>query len=377
MIRTLTEGHEWLEYPAFFNAYPIRNELSPAGCKEGGISLPYGDIFIDDYYGRIFDHESHGWLPKYGRSSAMPYYYMPFGGSLQVVDELRVPYRRVPIFSVGSLELIQLVYERTKEANRSHTMLLRGQTKTYHVEREAAESEFFFGDETVQEPSFLPSHLRNTFDPFFLKCMWQSQAAIILNDIGYEIGARDGEEAGKAFLKEVAAFRNSSAFVLFALGIAQHYGLPSVGLDLTDRLDVACWFATRTIGTDSSGKAMLRRTTSEHSPTVFVFRCPKDAVFDYKMAKPKGLPEGRPDRQSAWFGFMGWGAASNQLGSYLVCGFRLGPDLSGEIDPNLDDELFPKRSEDPVLDCFMNMRNSEKYEGEALRALQGVYHTVE
>ena len=54
----------------------------------------------------------------------------------------------------------------------------------------------------------------------------------------------------------------------------------------------------------------------------------------------------------------------------------------------IDDGLFPDfcrqlyasipgRSEDPVLNYFMKMRNIGKYEREALRALHGVYHTAE
>ena len=377
MIHTLSSNHEWFKHPAFYNAYPIRNEVTLGRDGLQNSSPPYGEVFIDDYYGRIWDQEGSGLIAKYGRSSNMNHYIsIP---SLDIVDELRVPYRRVPIYRADNLDVIERIYQETKATNPGYEMLLRGQTKTYLIERDSAESEHFFGEAKVREPSFLPSHLRHSFDPLFLKCMWQSQASILLNDLAYDIRARSGVEAGRTFLQKADAFRSSSAFILFALGIAQHYGLPSVGLDLTDRLDVACWFATRTISTDASGKAAIGAAPSspENSPTVFIFRCPKDAVFNYEHAKPEGLPEGRPDRQGAWFGYVGWGAASNQLGSYLVCGFRLDPEVAAEIDPSLDSKLFPSRSEDPVLDYFMKMRNIGKYEREALRALQGVYHTTD
>jgi hypothetical protein len=185
--------------------------------------------------------------------------------------------------------------------------------------------------------------------------------------------------AAKAFKSSASTFRNTPGFVLFSLGLAQHYGLPSVGLDLTDRLEVACWFATRAMSISSTGKASSRlvETTADVSPTIFFFRCPDDAVFAYRKAKPEGMPEGRPDRQSAWFGHVGWGASSNQLGSYLMCGFQLTPDLIAQIgrDHDLEAQLFPNRVEDAVLQILLNMKNTGKYEGEALRALQGIYHT--
>lgn len=100
---------------------------------------------------------------------------------------------------------------------------------------------------------------------------------------------------------------------------------------LTDQLDVACWFATHRITTSTSGlaKTAFVDLNSDVTPTVFVFRCPKDAVFEYASIKPKDLPTGRPDRQSAWFGH--------------------------------------------VVNHFLEMRAME-YEGEAKRALAGIYY---
>ena len=337
-------------------------------------SSPYGDVYIDDYYGRIFDRESHDVAAKYGRIAKMRHYVsIP---SLEVVEELRVPYRRIPVYRTDNLAMIKQLLAEMQTANSGHQILVRGQTKTYLIERDSEESRYFYGEERVKEPSFLSSHLRKKFDPYFLKCMWQSQAAILLNDIGYELGKSSGDSVGNSFLRIISEFRNSPRFILFSLGIAQHYGLPSVGLDLTDRLDVACWFAMHTITTSASGKAKtdLIEFSAEQSPTIFVFRCPRDAVFNYKDSKPNGLPDGRPDRQSAWFGHVGWGAASNQLGSYLMCGFRLTPDIANQIDSALDIKLFPRSSDDVLLELFMNLKSRDKNEGEAKRAFQGIYY---
>lgn len=374
MIRPLSSSHEWVKYPAFYNVYPVHNEVSFAGGLQSR-SADYGEMYIDDYYGRVFNGRGGQGVAQYGVTKNMGYY--ASFPSLEVVDELRVPYRRVPIYRAENLGVIQQVFEETKAVNNGYRMLLRGQTKTYMISREPSECMHFYGEGEVLEPSFLPSHLRHTLDPFFLKCMWQSQAALLFNHLAFVLGQSHGVEAGRAFLQKAEAFRHSPFFMLFALGIAQHYGLPSVGLDLTDRLDVACWFATRTLSTDASGKSTVGRASfgAEHAPTIFIFRCPPDAVFDYRHAKVDGLPDGRPDKQGAWFGHVGWGAASNQLGSYLVCGFRLEPEVANQIDPGLDTDLFPSRSGDPILDYFMSVRNNPKYEGEARRALQGVYHT--
>lgn len=377
MIQSLTIEHEWVKYPAFHNAYPLRNEVSAFFRKTGDHSSPYGNLYIDDHYGRIFDRDTHEFLAKYGETSMMPYY--PTPKLFEIADELRVPYRRIPIFRADNLEKIKKALVEIQSSNSGHKILLRGQTKTYLIERSKEESAYFFGQDEVKEPSFLPSHLRKNFDPYFLKCMWQSQAAILLNDIEHDMMAAAHDVGGKAFRNSVSTFRNSPGFVLFSLGLAQHYGLPSVGLDLTDRLEVACWFATRAMSISPTGKATSRSVeiAGDVSPTIFVFRCPPDAVFAYRNAKPKGMPEGRPDRQSAWFGNVGWGASSNQLGSYLMCGFQLTPEVITQIghEHDLESQIFPSRHEDPILQIFLNLKGTGKYEGEALRALQGIYFT--
>lgn len=366
-IINLSEHHQWLQYPAFFNAYPIPNEVAGAGADyESGTPESFREIFLDDYYGRIFDKHSRFVGSKYGRSTKMQHYVkIP---SLEIVDELRVPYRRIPVFLAKNKKTVAAAIEELRLTNPSYQVLLRGQTKTYLVQRPTEESTHFYGEEMVKEPSFLPSHLRNKFDPFFLKCMWQSQAAILINDIGYDLGP--------AAYARLSDFRSSPNFVLFSLGIAQHYGMPSVGLDLTDQLDVACWFATHRITTSTSGlaKTALVDLNSDLTPTVFVFRCPKDAVFEYASIKPKDLPTGRPDRQSAWFGHVGWGLSLNQLASYLMCGFRLTQEILDELDPALDRDLFPYGPDDYILNHFLKMRAMEKYEGEAKRALAGIYY---
>lgn len=366
-IINLTEQHQWAQYPAFFNAYPMFNEISGGGADVGaGTPDSYGPIYLDDYYGRMFDEKSRIIGSKYGRSSKMRHYLKR--PSMEIVDELRVPYRRIPVFLAKDKQTLTMAIEEMRLTNSDHRVLLRGQTKTYLVQRSKEESTHFYGEETVKEPSFLPSHLRNKFDPYFLKCMWQSQAAILLNDIGYDLGP-------SAYIR-LTDFRSSPMFVLFSLGIAQHYGMPSVGLDLTDSVDVACWFATHRITTSSSGLAQpaLIDLHADVAPTVFVFRCPEDAVFRYASIKQPDLPTGRPDRQSAWFGHVGWGLSLNQLASYLMCGFRLTQEIIDDLDPALDRSLFPYGPDDYILNHFLKMRAMEKYEGEAKRALGGIYY---
>lgn len=372
-IKALKKNHQWVNYPAFYNAYPLQNEIHPtARIIPKNVSKDAG-YFIDTYYGRIFEAKYLESISLYGHAESMQHYVSV--RELMVIEEFRVPYRKIPVFEVDDILSIQQVIKELEKANPKYRVLLRGQTKPYFLERNERDNKLLYGEKSIKEPSFLPSHLRNNFDEFFLECMWQGQAAILLNDIGYDYSGRLEKEKLQEYWKYVSWMRNSPIFTLFSLGIAQHYGLPSVGLDLSDDLEVASWFATNAISINGSGLAEASQIeiNEYYNPTVFVFRCPQDAVFGYREVCPRIFPEGRPDRQKAWFGHVGWGAASNQLGSYLMCGFRLTKNYFANLSYDLTSNLFPSISEDPILEYFMKMRNQAKYEGEAKRALEKVY----
>jgi len=360
-----------LRFPAFHNIYPLFNEVHPTGDSETMPSNTLFGTFIDHNYGRVFTPSRIIHRAVYGRTSKMDYY-VRFNG-LDVVDELRVPYRRIPVFAVNDIHTISTAVNQLTEANQSYAILLRGQGKTYMLDRSDAESNVLYG-ETVSEPSFLPSFLRADFDELTLQSIWHNQVAMLLNDIGVDYRSILPEAALRDYWNDVTALRRSPDYDNFALGIAQHYGLPSVGLDLTDELNVAVWFALNAISISDDGLATCSMLPSDYKPTLFVFRCPKDAVFDYKDVRPKQFPHGRPDRQCAWFAHVGWGAAKNQMAGYLMCGFRSRARMSKQLPASYSSCLFPKTEDDLILQFFRMMKAQKKYEGEAKRALQRIYH---
>ncbi len=358
-----------LRLPALYNIYPLPNEVHPTGDRDGTDDAP--NTFMDRMYGRVFTPRRVIRHAVYGRTEKMNHY-IRFDG-LRIVDELRVPYRRIPIFAVDDLSSISTAVRQLAGANQSHTLLLRGQGETYMLERDAAESELLYG-ETVNEPSFRPSFLRANFNELTLQSIWHNQAALLLNDIGFVYQSILSESQLRDYWNDVTTLRRTPDCDGFALGIAQHYGLPSVGLDLTDELKVAVWFALYSMSIDGAGRATCNVVPDDSKPTVFVFRCPYDTVFDYKRVRPKQFPHGRPDRQSAWFAHVGWGAAENQMGSYLMCGFRLKASMAEQLPADYSMHLFPRTEEDLILQYFRAMKAQQKYEGEAKRALQRIYH---
>lgn len=370
MIKTNKSDHR-LSHPGFYNIYPIPNEISSGCAHTKDMFDEEEDVVIDDHYGRVFTNRIYQQCFPYGLANKLSFYKGGIKGN--IIDTLRVPYRKIPIYEIKKLSLLPVLVGDIEKYSPSYEILLRGQTSTYFIERVNNEKYRLYGDESPKEPSFLPSHLRNEFDENFMTCMWHSQATILLNAIGLDYSQTLPAESADEYWKDIQKIIRGPHLTPFSLGIAQHYGLPSIGLDLTKKCEVAAWFATHKMNIDSNGHTKEEPVENYDTATIFVFRCPRNAVFQYNQVAPYNFPKGRPDNQDAWFGHVGWGYAKNQLASYLVCGFRMHKEILNELPKNYEQHLFPPIQEDSVLEFFIKMKNMEKYEGEAKRALQKVY----
>lgn len=370
----LQSTHEWIKYSAFYNINNIHNEISSSARISTNKIPKKDDLFIDTCYGKIYDNSKKAIEGLYGISSNMKYYFN--NKELELVNELRVPFRKIPIYRVSKVKEIQDVISIIKKENPDYEILIRGQTKNYLLNRTDEEKQLFYGSTDIKEPSFLPSYLRKKFNEIFLQSLWNNKASDLLNDIGFNYSKTLSKEKFLVYNKDINYIKNTSLMTSFSLGIAQHYGLPSVGLDLTSDLDVANWFASNSMNIEPSGSTTTKKvdSTQHKSSMIYIFRCPKDIVFDYQIVKPKVFPISRPDMQSAWFGHVGWGAASNQLASYLVCAFELSKEYLDSLPSNLDRKLFPSIDNDPILEYFLRERNKSYYEGDVKKVLQNIYY---
>lgn len=131
--------------------------------------------------------------------------------------------------------------------------------------------------------------------------------------------------------KEQKGFRMVENFHTFSLGIDQHYGLPSVGVDLTDSLETTLWFALKYLKVNGDGSTSYEIIGPEVSDaTTYLFRCDKRCITKYDYGLEKFVGSHRPLAQNSWFVHGGRGFAKNQMALQLMCGFRV--DASWEND---------------------------------------------
>jgi hypothetical protein len=363
-----------LKYPGIHNIYPIMNETSMHSNIEPLNSefSKQSEHILDTNYGRILN-TSVG--QPYGDSKSMGYYFR--NEKFKIIDNLRVPFRKIPVFKFIDLAQVSSIIQQIEKENPDFEILLRGQTNIYKIKRSSDELKYLYGDSNCTEPSFQPSFLRSNFDEYFIKNLWHNQTSSMFNDVGIDLKNLISENDLKIYYNDVNKIKGHFHFTPIALGYAQHYGLPSIGLDLTKDLKVALWFASHKMNIQKNGLCELSKLDDFKKSTLFIFRSPKDTVFSHREIKPKKIINTRPDKQDAWFCHTGWGDSKNQLATNLCCAIRLDSDILNEFDDNYGASLFPNRTEDLVLNYFLDMKNRKENMNEVKRALNKIYYLSE
>jgi len=326
------------QYDITFNLERHKNEFSPFSGADRIQSDLHKPSLIDSYYGQIYN----SWIGKadaiYGRTEEMPEY---SGDSFANYGFLRVPFRRIPRCLIHNRQELDFIVRSLHSADEDIIMLFRGQNKEYLLNRSPETLDILYGDPKALEPSLLSSASRRGINLEEMIQEWCCLLQIYMD------------------LQKEKVLDNSIRFSynlrLFAYAMAQHYGLPSPGLDVTNRLDVALFFALTEIKTDTKENSsfyICKPKSPKSGPAVIYIFAPKNRFeLNYDMLKPKGLPMNRPDAQSAHFLVSGWGLSRNSCARNIFMALYLDPNGDfGDI-PN-SCELFPGPKKDPFGECL-------------------------
>ena len=133
----------------------------------------------------------------------------------------------------------------------------------------------------------------------------------------------------------------------FALALAQHYGLPSAGIDVTPDPRIAAFFALHMFSRETDGSRILRgirKKGGDEPGVIYVFGVGERFSLDYEQFRPRTFPIGRPDRQRAFFLHTGWGLSRNECARRIWVALYLDPD--GDFDMPSCAEMFPEAGAD-------------------------------
>ncbi|MEJ6979758.1 FRG domain-containing protein [Pedobacter sp. P351] len=321
-------------------------------------------IVIDKHYRTPFFARKIANQGLLGTRNVLRDHYDSFYKKLGVKQLIRCKHFCAPIIDVGSIREMESLIKEIPIYDQNE-IFFRGQTAMYTVERHENVKKLLFAESCSKEPS-LPtaaSRLRFDYDKLHFALKYFINESIEFNPIykwpnSYEIW----KEKEKSPLLELD-------HALTAL--AQHYGIPSHGLDITTSLDVATWFATNKYHYDDSSFAWYNKLTSsdwdidpEKWPVIFVCQAVTDTIkasmHTCEELVDLGITALRPERQHAKFFLGGHNEHQNRLAEMVVCVFRLKPENYATV---VDfDFLFPTPSQDKAYSLMLDFAKAGAFQ---------------
>lgn len=335
--------------PQFDNTRGLGDRISSAACPAFFADEQPNASYVDTLYGHTWSFVPKPGAAVYGltdRFPASPIDHLARGRFL------RVPFRRVPVIEVGSPEDLAAFAASIVSADDSIRLRWRGQVKEHYLQRQEDDLLRLFGSTSVREPSLVPSAARASTDFSKIFPAWSAVLDLYLGGYGQIHG-----EADATVFEQITHFRASYNYRLWALATAQHYGLPSVGLDITTDLWTAVLFALHEFTTDlASGRTVTTRVPAAAEPVLYAMAGFEGDLIDDAAIAPAFLQCERPKAQAAHFFGTGWGAATNKAAERIFVAFRLLNHHKWLV-PKSIDELFPPRTTDSFVAFLLRTRD--------------------
>ncbi len=338
---------------------PIDVEYSFLNRKKESIKHP--GFIMDKYYRSIFSGiELNTKNALYGKGNVMRDHYTDFYNGLDKYEFLRCKHYCMPLIDVNSIDEMEALISKIPKRSESG-IFFRGQTSYYRLKREEIIKKILFGSSESNEPSLITNASRSNYN-------YDHLHFILKYFLEHEIVFKDYKKKKEIFQK-LEELKGSFLLELdyAVMALAQHYGLPTHGLDVTTDLEVAVWFATNKFKQDNNVASYIQMNKSDWNqdkskwPTVFVFQnvlnSTSSSLQDCVDLESIGLKALRPERQSAKFFHAAHGDHQNRLAESLVCAFRLSPNI---YDIKYDfNYLFPSPEEDEAYKFMIDFSETK------------------
>lgn len=290
-----------------------------------------GDLVIDRYYQTALpDPPDRIKVPAYGKTE--PQADKARGKHLRARD------KQIPVVSARSLDDISRAVRDLE--SEDETILYRGQTRHYTIQRPAQEHRMLYGSADPQEVSLLTSASREFFpyDEFHGRFQLYLQGLLyehvptsalmrVVADEKLRLNRPFDDKWIDQIYRKWRAWYGESIWDLVAMGLAQHYGVPTHGLDVTDDLEVALWFAVHQYyvherrGQERAWYRRLEGWEKADSPVIYAVAVKGDLKRHLDSATL------RVGRQSAYLHYGGWGLQANACAEDVRLAIFLEPEF--------------------------------------------------
>lgn len=360
------------EHTVEHNVITYRNIISPFSNPENIFAeKTNGEVLVDENFGFVYDdYYLKGQTSIYGEADQLPLY---SGDYLANYGFLRVPFRKIPrVWIDNKVELMNIV-NGIKSNDPNIVVLYRGQFQEYCLGRDKETLLTLYGNENALEPSLVTSAARKNLRLQDILPSWIGILNLYIENIMDDLSDSHRQRVER----EIINFQSSSNFNVFALAMAQHYGLPSVGLDVTPDIDVALFFAlkkfTSTEDHPNYRYQDIKDIKPEEPPVIYLLAPNENMQLDYFDFKPSIIPFLRPDKQSARFIHTGWGLSKNFAATRVFMALYLNP--KGDFGTIKDaQELFPVN--DGFADMIDFIRLNQRHKDELLTEFLKTFYII-
>jgi len=332
--------------------WPAVTDLAERDRKPG--------FFLDRHYAGWFFAAKPRAAPAYygAKNEFFRDHFAAFRRDLKIAGSYRAKHYSIPVVRVTSRDELFRIAARLPEFEGQQAWY-RGQTAHFSFRRPPAAARLLFGREDVDELSLPGAAPRRGLAYDDVHAMLQT----LVQDHVYEQARKRGRDSAAVHEEWLGALDH---WDLDVMALAQHYGIPTHGLDITSSLEVALWFATHRFGDAAGGGKTYRRMTATDWPSnpanwpaiyivLPVTHTLQPSIWTIENAGRRTLVEAlRPRRQHGAF-FMGaHGSHQNRLAEAIACILQLEPgDWScGVTYP----ELFPPPEDDPAYAFMLDVK---------------------
>jgi hypothetical protein len=242
------------------------------------------------------------------------------------------PFREIPrLYASSADELLAMCSSIARHVSKQGTgvnrILFRGQTREYTPPRGKTTLKALYGRDDVIEPSLVPSASRRP----------PSSATQMAFASVLEL-ASVSPAVQQATWRSILGDRQKVAF-------AQHYGLATDALDLTEDVKVALWFALTRLDPATENDIVASPVDEDNVSVLYLFRV---GEFDARAIDVVDSPSSRPALQRGWVSSGSWGWRANRAATRLEAAIYFPGSVRNALALPATTELFRPPTDEPV-----------------------------
>lgn len=337
------------------------------------------DFIIDSKYQNIFGTSNIIGSGIYGIKGKSNTTLMSTDGSI------RANRNSIPKIKCDNLSSLLQIIDKIRIENIDKQIFYRGQNNHWNLDRSPNTNQLLYGKKFIEELSLPTAASREKFDFDGFNAILQFQIQGILyercnnsqfdkldDNWPYWTNFSPFEDAELEDIHEkFKRLYYSYEWDLMTMGLAQHYGIPTHGLDITSDIDIALWFSlNKYFKYNEAGKeyAWYKPLVRSHYddltkfPVIYIIGIKSNLKNDLDQIGYIDIKAERPKRQKAFLHYGGYGLHSNICAEDVIAAVFITDEFKYKQKYKTE-YLFPSTTEDDFYKSLLSLKENALMSG--------------